>query len=332
LHDDAEYFQKRFDPLHSDRKARRKRKPRVAPQAKKGQREAVHEVADTTGMEGGFQPTYSPSKYEATWLISSLETFYDEDLIADILALVKGGKEASVYCCEATPSLGTDLVAAKVYRPRMFRQLRNDKMYQEGRQLLTGNGRPVKDRDRRLWRAVDKKTDFGAHVTHHSWLLHEFVTLKTLFSAGAAVPEPFAVGENAILMGYVGAEGMAAPPLSEIALDPEEAYALFTETLRNIDLMLAHGLIHGDLSAYNILYWEGAITLIDFPQVTAVQANSNARFILERDVQRVCEYFIKQGVECNPRQISEELWASFGKRRNLEEEIENSLDDSLDEQ
>jgi RIO kinase 1 len=72
--------------------------------------------------------------------------------------------------------------------------------------------------------------------------------------------------------------------------------------------MLAHGVIHGDLSAYNVLYWEGRITLIDFPQVTYVATNRNARAIFERDVMRMCEYFLAQGIRIQPNQIAAELW------------------------
>jgi RIO kinase 1 len=311
LRHDAEYYERHFDPLNTDRKARRKRKPKVVHHAKKAESDILHEVADVAGVEGGFKTTYSPSKYEATWLLSSLEGFYEEDYITDIRHLVKGGKEASVYCCTASPSLGIDVVAAKVYRPRMFRQLRNDKMYQEGRRVLTGDGRPAKETDHRLMRAVGKKTAFGAEVSHHSWLLHEYTTLQTLFVAGAAVPKPYAVAENAILMSHIGDARSSAPALSEITLEPDEIEPLFRETLRNIDLMLQHGMIHGDLSAYNILYWEGEITLIDFPQVTSAEVNSNAQFILERDVLRVCEYFQKYGLRCQPHRIADALWQKY---------------------
>ncbi len=83
---------------------------------------------------------------------------------------------------------------------------------------------------------------------------------------------------------------------------------LFKRTLRNIVLMLDHGLIHGDLSAYNILYWEGKITLIDFPQAVTYETNTNAYAIFERDVTRICEYFASQGVERDPQRLAEQLW------------------------
>jgi RIO kinase 1 len=96
-----------------------------------------------------------------------------------------------------------------------------------------------------------------------------------------------------------------------VDLEPQEASSLFQEVLRNIDLMLQHDLIHGDLSAYNILYWEGEITLIDFPQVVNLHANSKARFILQRDIQRICEYFSQQGVEDDPAAIMDGFWRRY---------------------
>ena len=144
-----------------------------------------------------------------------------------------------------------------------------------------------------------------------SWLMHEFMALERLYQAGAAVPRPVAPGENALLMSYHGDERMAAPTLNTVDLEPQEASSLFQEVLRDIDLMLQHDLIHGDLSAYNILYWEREITLIDFPQVVNLHANSKARFILQRDIHRICEYFSQQGVENDPAAIMDGFWRRY---------------------
>ena len=146
--------------------------------------------------------------------------------------------------------------------------------------------------------------------------MHEYVAMEQLFGSGGAVPEPIDASENAILMGYHGDERMAAPTLNTISLDPGEAARLFQEVVRNVDLMLEHDLLHGDLSAYNILYWAtgdagGEITLIDFPQVTDLHGNSRARFILERDIARTCEYFAKQGVACDAQALAQERWTRY---------------------
>ena len=308
--DQYEDYEARFDPLNNDRRARRQRKPKAHHQPKKQQQAVIEEIVDHTANEITFETTYRPSRFEEGWLLSSLRPFYDRGLITDVLARVKGGKEANVYRCAAAPETGLDLVAAKVYRPRMFRNLRNDKMYRDGRELLTADGKHGKPDDRMI-RAVGKKTAYGQQVAHTSWLMYEFTSLERLYDAGAAVPRPISSAENALLMGYCGDENLAAPALNEITLDTDEAQPLFVEVMRNIEIMLANGMIHGDLSAYNILYWEGEITLIDFPQVTDSRINRQAYQILERDIQRVCEYFAAQGVRTDPGAIMWQFWKRY---------------------
>lgn len=269
------------------------------------------EVAQTTGLEAGFKTTYVPARYEETYLLEALKPFYEEELIVDVLAQVKGGKEASVYCCKASEFGSAEYMAVKVYRPQQFRNLANDRMYREGREILNGLGKAVKPSETRITRAMDKKTKFGQEVRHTSWLMYEYATLQMLYKAGASVPQPIAVGETAILMSYYGDPHRGAPTLNEVQLDPEEAQQLFDEVIDNLRILLAHKVIHGDLSAYNILYWEGKIVLIDFPQIVSPDGNPNARFIFQRDVTRVCEYFVKQGVKVDALQLSKELWKEY---------------------
>jgi len=272
------------------------------------------ETSDVGATGDDFKTSYKPGRYEEGWLLSSLRSFYDQRLIRDVLGQVKGGKEASVYRCEAGPGADADgqiLLAAKVYRPRRFRNLRNDKMYREGRPVLTAEGRAVKNSDQRIMRALGKKSAFGMEVQHTSWLMYEYTTMTLLHDAGAAVPRPLAAGENAILMAYRGDAQRAAPTLNEVSLDPDEAAALLDEVLRNVALMLQHDLIHGDLSAFNILYWEGAVTLIDFPQVVSPHTNENARALLRRDLARVCDYFARQGASRDPDALLDKLWTQF---------------------
>lgn len=312
-------YEEKFNPLNTDRKARRTRKPKAKHTPKKSRWEVVDGIADIEGLEGGFKTTYQPGHFETGWLLDSLRPFYNRALITDVLARVKGGKEANVYRCEAHPVLDVKLVAAKVYRPRMFRNLRNDKVYREGRSVLKENGKAAKPNDHRLMRALNKKTDFGMQAEHTSWLMYEFTTLQTLYAAGAAVPQPYSASENSILMGYCGDEDGAAPALSEITIDAEEAKALFDEVLHNVEIMLKHGVVHGDLSAYNILYWEGRITLIDFPQVVSTRGNSRARSIFQRDIVRVCEYFAARGVDSDPDEIARKLWRRYDGRSAKEQ-------------
>lgn len=328
-----ERYETLFDPKRSDRRARRARKPQKTRTPKKPTEQVVSEISDAAGLEGGFNPTYTPARYEEGWLLNSLEALYDQQLITDVVALVKGGKEANVYRCAPGPAINAPWVAAKVYRPRMFRQLRNDKRYRQGRVILTADGRPAKETDHRLMRAIGKKTAFGVEVAHKSWLMYEYTTLQRLHEAGAAVPQPYGVSGNAILMDYIGDEQLAAPLLSEVRLERGEAWPLFEELIRNVELMLGMGLIHGDLSAYNVLYWEGAVTLIDFPQVTDARTNSDARAIFERDVQRLCEYFARYGVRRNASGLANSLWDRFWRvaEADVLADLSRLEDDSGDE-
>jgi RIO kinase 1 len=330
-----ENYEEQFNPLRTDRKARRKRRPDTRRQTKKSESELVEEAAETIGLEGGFQTSYTPSLYEGTWLMQSLGEFYQQELISDVQALIKGGKEANVYRCAAHPATGETWLAVKVYRPRMFRNLRNDQRYRQGRTILMPNGRPVKARDTRLKKALAGKTNLGKQVAHISWLMHEFTTLQVLYEGGGDVPRPVAAAENAILMGYIGDDAGAAPALNEIDLDREEVRPLFKRVIQNIALMLAYGRVHGDLSAYNILYWNGEVTLIDFPQVVNSRVDGGTRHaldsrtnpdaydILVRDVVRVCDYFGRYGLHVDGRRLAGDLWT-----RNAEDDMELRLADA----
>ncbi len=115
-------------------------------------------------------------------------------------------------------------------------------------------------------------------------------------------------------MEYIGDMDLAAPTLNSVSLESEEVKPLFERVLQNIDLLLASQRIHGDLSAYNILYWEGDITMIDFPQVVQPDSNPSAWTIFLRDLTRICQYFASQGLRRDPRRLAAELWTSHGHR------------------
>lgn len=258
-----------------------------------------------------FQFTYKAARFEEAWLLDSLFDIAEHQWISDVLRKVKGGKEASVYLCKPGAALpNADYVAAKVYRPRMLRNLRNDGLYRQGRTDLDSEGRQVIDDG--MLHAMQKKTEYGRELLHQSWMAYEFTSMQDLHAAGADVPEPYTLSNNAILMEYIGGLDGSAPTLNEVDLDRAEAKLLFERVLRNLDLMLAHERIHGDLSAYNILYWDGDITLIDFPQVVSPRVNRHAFRIFERDVKRVCDYFTQQGIKTNPKGLAHELWTSRG--------------------
>ncbi len=265
--------------------------------------------------ERDYEFTYRAARHEKVWLVGALNGFYEDSLIQDVLRIAKGGKEANVYCClggsapeaaEEAPYMGPELLAAKVYRPRMLRQLKNDARYRQGRDFLADDGKAR--RDGRSLRAIRKKTRVGSEMIITSWIEHEYQTLQRLHAAGLDVPAPVARSENAILMGFVGDEELTAPALNEAHLPAQEAGPLFERVLGNIERMLELGIIHADLSAYNILYWEGEIRLIDFPQVVDPLNNPEAQALFQRDVERVCQYFARYGVRANPRRLADDLW------------------------
>ncbi|NLG97783.1 MAG: hypothetical protein GX491_10515 [Chloroflexi bacterium] len=256
-----------------------------------------------------FDITYKAARYEAQWLHESLSLYVEHKWFDDVLRMIKGGKEASVYLCKGNETTGLDFLAVKVYRPRMFRNLKNDWLYREGRADLDEQGNQITDKGKIY--AMRKRTEFGRELLHISWLEHEYNTMRILHEAGADVPKPFASSSNAILMEYFGDKVVGAPTLNEVDLDTGEAKELYERVIHNIDIMLSKGRIHGDLSAYNILYWEGEIVLIDFPQAVSPTENRSAYRIFERDVTRVSEYFQRMGVRSNPRHLAAGLWQRY---------------------
>lgn len=288
----------------------------------------VDELALLSAHEDRFTQytfTYRAARHESQWLLDSLGSFYEHRWIDDVLRMVKGGKEASVYLCKGG-SATQNLLAAKVYRPRMLRNLKNDALYKEGRLILDDEGHEILDG--RMLRAMRKRTDYGLELSHTSWLQHEFTTMQVLSDAGCDVPRAYTADHNAILMDYIGDENLAAPTLNTVRLEPEEVQPLFERVVRNLDRMLSRERIHGDLSAYNILYWDGQITLIDFPQAIQPHQNRSAYRIFSRDVRRICEYFARMGLEIRSRALAGELWTSHGYR--LEPDIHPALLDDQD--
>jgi RIO kinase 1 len=236
-----------------------------------------------------------------------LEAFFDRGLIQDVFGIVKTGKEASVYCCQAGPGLDHDveLVAAKIYRARQYR-FKNDAVYQEARARELGlRGSALRAFEKR------RKSDTGRQVQNSTWIHHEYSTLEELYEAGADVPRPYAAAGDAILMEYLGDEDGAAPQLNRVNLEPDEAEPLFRRLIDNVELWLSNNRVHGDLSPHNILYWQGGLRVIDFPQAVDPRFNHHARDLLARDVANVCRYFEAYGVDCSADRIAYDLWRRF---------------------
>lgn len=273
----------------------------------------VSQLADAQDSVTDWVPSYcanlDPQHHERAWVISSIGPFYRDEIVTDVTRIVKGGKEANVYTCAAHPATGLEHIAAKLYRPRMLRHLKNDAIYKAGRTLRDADGKQIKGRREKL--ALRKKTRFGKKVDIDWWIGNEFRSQQKLYEAGADVPQPIGHIGNTILMAHVGDGNGAAPTLSETGITNDEAQPLFDRIMDNVALMLENHLIHGDLSAYNILYWEGEITIIDFPQMIEARHNPHAFELLERDIQRVYDYFARFGVETDPHALTVGLWEPY---------------------
>ena len=233
--------------------------------------------------------------------LAAIQEFIDEGLVTSVLNVVKSGKEATVYRCRANPSLGAKFVAAKVYHGSEFRNFRDAAVYDAGRVIGKGQVR----------RAVEGHTDFGRKAQAAIWTDYEYETLSTLFDLGGDVPEPFACTDTAILMEYIGNGAEAAPQLNFAELEVEEAKAAWDRLLWNIELWLKNNLVHADLSAYNILWWEGRVRVIDMPQAVDARFNPHARKLLERDVRNVAGYFRRYGADPDVEGLVAGLWDDF---------------------
>jgi RIO kinase 1 len=297
-----------------DRKRRRlsQREKRIRLQAER------IELADKLPVDihQNFTTSFQPGRHERIWLLNYMEAFYNAQVITDILSKIKGGKEANVYCCAAHLSTGLDLVAAKVYRPVMFRNLRNDARYRRGRNVTNENGKAVHGRRELL--AVQKNSRYGQELRHSSWLETEFQTMQLLHEAGADVPAPLMQGENVILMEYVGVRNSPGIMLNKVTLEPNEAPRIYKQLVDNLDIMLACHRVHADFSAYNVLYWQGQIKIIDFPQAVDPRRNPEALDLFIRDVERLCQYFARYHILQDAHRLANELWARYEKTNALD--------------
>jgi RIO kinase 1 len=255
-----------------------------------------------------FEPTFLASRRDSDWILSSLSVFYQQELILDVISQASSGKEATVYCCVAHPDTGREYLAAKIYRPRMFRSLRNDAIYRDSRAALDERGRARGERSRR---AAGGRSGRARALQVSTWIQTEFEVQRELHAAGADVPTPFSQLGNAILMDWVGDGEQPAPRLSDVDLEPDEAQPLFDRLIDNITLFLGNHRIHGDLSPYNVLYWEGQVTVIDFAQMVDPRYNADLYPLLERDIERICAFFARYGIQADPAGIAAGLWARY---------------------
>lgn len=293
------------------RKAKKPAKPKevVIKQSYESNEEVqrwIREQAIEGRTKSEFNPTLIAGRRDGFWVLSSLTHFYEQNLITDVLSVAKSGKEASVYCCAADPATGEELLAAKVYRPRMFRSLSNDAVYRKSRAQRDGEGRAIRE-----GRERNAKTTRGRLDQVASWIAYEFQIQQQMYQIGVDVPRPLAQVGNSVLMAYIGDAEMPAPRLQDVTLERDEAEPLFERIIANVELALMHNCIHGDLSAFNILYWQGKAWIIDFAQAIDPRHNPDVFELLERDIARVCSHFARYGVRSDPRALASDMWVRY---------------------
>jgi len=209
--------------------------------------------------------------------------------LTEILGELKSGKEATVYLARGPRGL----IALKLYRDLEARSFKNDTLYRAGRAVG----------DERIARAIRNRTAAGVKAQQALWTGAEYAMLWKLWSAGLNVPEPLvgpgvkacAATSPAVLMRFIGDEDDAAPRLSEAVLTPEHALIAWNGALDGMAALLRLGLVHGDYSTYNLLWWEETVMIIDFPQVSD-RENPNFQHLLERDADSLSRSFLRHGI------------------------------------
>jgi RIO kinase 1 len=235
-------------------------------------------------------------------MVEPLQPLLADGVIEEVLARLKSGKEADIYLVQHAG----EVVAAKVYKERHARNFRNNAAYKEGRQV----------RDTRTQRALQRGSRFGIASAEEAWKAKESEALHTLHAAGVRVPRPIMFYEGVLLMeAVVDAEGRPARRLVDAAVHRDQAAACYADLRQQAVKMLACDLIHGDLSAYNVLLaWDGP-TVIDFPQVVGAAHNSQARSFFQRDLQNIRRFLaaIDPALHAASEDASE-IWRAYERR------------------
>ena len=222
--------------------------------------------------------------------------------VTDVAYRVNDGKEATVYLCRAVAGeVDAPFLAAKVYRDRRFRGFANNAQYTDTSRIG----------DRRLAKAVRKGTRTGRKASQQLWVDREWQALNRLWEAGACVPEPFDHGPSAVLMAFLGDDSGPAPMLSQVRLSHREAETAYSLLLDELAILLECGLVHGDLSAFNILYHQGRPWIIDLPQAVAVDEAVDGWSLFHRDLVNLGGYFERQGLTLDPTGDAIDLWGRY---------------------
>ncbi|MFA6903793.1 MAG: PA4780 family RIO1-like protein kinase [Gallionellaceae bacterium] len=222
----------------------------------------------------------------------------EDGLVDHVLRELMSGKEAKVYVVQC----GDEIRCAKVYKEANLRSFHQAVDYTEGRKV----------KGSRQARAMAKGTKYGRKEQEAAWQSAEVDALYKLAAAGVRVPHPFGFYEGVLLMQLVKAEnGEPAPRLNDVKLTAELAREFHAMLIRQVVLMLCAGIVHGDLSEFNILVDDKGPVIIDLPQAIDAAANNNASRMLERDVENLANYFGQFAPELKDTQYGKEIWAIY---------------------
>jgi RIO kinase 1 len=230
------------------------------------------------------------------WVVTS------QGAIDTELGILKTGKEADVFLVERADPLDQDngvVMAAKRYRAPEHRSFHRSAAYTEGRSMK-------RSRDNR---ALKRKSTFGREVAAGEWAVSEWGALVRLWNLGLPVPYPVQIDGTEILMEWITVDGETAPRLAQTRPDPDLLASYFDQVREALATLVQAGLVHGDLSAYNILAAGPRLVIIDLPQVVDLVGNANGMDYLLRDCANICGWFRGKGLDVDEQELFGELMA-----------------------
>lgn len=227
-----------------------------------------------------------------------IQPLVDDGLVDDVLHQLMSGKEATVYAVRC----GSEIRCAKVYKEATQRSFKKASQYQEGRKV----------RNSRRARAMEKGSKFGKSEQEQSWQTAEVDALHRLEDAGVRVPKPYFCIDGVLLMELVtDADGDVAPRLGDVEMSPELALEDHAMVMQYVTRMLCVGIVHGDLSEFNVLVDEIGPVIIDLPQAVDAAGNNHAERMLARDVNKITDYYALYAPELKNSQYAKEIWALY---------------------
>ena len=227
-----------------------------------------------------------------------IKSLIEDGLVDEVLRSLMSGKEAQVYLVRC----GQEIRCAKVYKDVADRSFKTSVQYQEGRKI----------RNSRRQRAMEKRSKFGRDQQEVVWQTAEVNALYLLAEAGVRVPKAYGLFDGVLLMELItGADGEVAPRLIDITLSAEQAVKDHAKVMNYVLRMLCVGLVHGDLSGFNVLQNEEGPVIIDLPQVVNAAGNNHAKSMLQRDVENITQYYAQYAPELADSHYAEEIWALY---------------------